>query len=178
MAVGLVTRPDARTRRSRLLTSRPQPAPAPVGEEADRLRTLDGARRLLEQARALVATGWVQEAFYVVRGRHGETRPVSPFGLLLLTRSDVVGACLVGAVAHASAGVDRRSGRRAQAAAAVDALHAALTGEEPADTTHPVGRSARVRDLAAWNDEPGRTREDVLELLDRAVSRTIHSAVR
>lgn len=144
----------------------------PTSERVARER-VEGARELLEQARALVAHGWVQDAFYVVRGRHGETRPVSPFGLLLLSRADVVGACLVGAVAHASAAVDRRD-RRGRAALAVDTLWESLQPDPAAraDIAHPAVRSARVRDLARWNDEPGRSRDEVVELLDRAISRT------
>ena len=170
MVVGLLERPVEAPRRRRLL-------PPARDEETERRRQLDGARLLLERARALVARGWVQDAFYLVRGRRGEDRPVSPAGLLLLSRSDVVAACLVGAVAHASAGVDRRH-RRGQAALAVDALHEALTGRPDPAPAYPAARSARVRDLARWNDEPGRTRDEVLDLLDRAVSRTISAAVR
>jgi hypothetical protein len=153
--------------------------------ELERLRQLEGARIVLERARALIAQGWVQDAFYVVRGRNGESRPVSPFGLLLLTRTDVVGACLVGAVAHASGSVDRRD-RRGHAALAVDTLWHTLA-EDPAyervqttpyDALHPAARAARVRELARWNDEHIRTRDEVLGLVDRAVSRTIMHAVR
>ena len=43
---------------------------------------------------------------------------------------------------------------------------------------HPAARAGRVRELARWNDEPTRSRDDVLGLLDRAVSRTILHAVR
>lgn len=153
--------------------------------ELERLRQLEGARAVLERARALIAQGWVQDAFYVVRGRNGESRPVSPFGLLLLTRTDVVGACLVGAVAHASGSVDRHD-RRGQAALAVDTLWHTLAEDPsyervpttPYDAVHPAARAARVRELARWNDEPTRTRDDVLGLVDRAVSRTILNAVR
>jgi hypothetical protein len=192
MAVGLVDRS------SRTDTSTPVlPVPATESPETrrrwggllpprrdaqlERIRQLEGARALLEQARALVAQGWVQDAFYVVRGRNGEARPVSPFGLLLLTRSDVVGACLVGAVAHASASLERRD-RRGQAALAVDTLWQTLAEDivpiSPADPVHPAARAARVRELAQWNDEPTRTREDVLGLFDRAVSSTIIQSVR
>ncbi len=154
----------------------PPPPPAPAAE-LERVRRLEGTTALLEQARALVAAGWVQDAFYVVRARNGETRPVSPFGLLLLSRADVVGACLVGAVAHASSAVDRQD-RRGQAALAVDTLWQALTdGTDPSDP-HPGARAARVRELARWNDEATRCRDDVLGLLDRAVSRTILQSVR
>jgi hypothetical protein len=186
MAVGLVT-PDvavapvevAAPPRRRLL-GRPRPA---AGAEPDRQRVLADAGALLERARELVATGWVQDAFYTVRDRHGRVRPVSPFGLLLLSRSDVVGACLVGAVAHATAQLDRRS-RRAPAAVAVDTLWAELgerTGgptRDAVDQAHPAVRAARVRELARWNDDPQRRRGEVLDLIDRAVSRTILDAVR
>lgn len=186
MAVGTLDRPvrtDAPPRRSlrdRLRRRSPDgdrtPSPALVAE-LERIRRLEGTTALLERARALVAEGWVQDSFYVVRGRTGETRAVSPFGLLLLTRSDVVGACLIGAVAHASSAVDR-SDRRGQAALAVDTLWQALTdGPDPSDP-HPGARAARVRELAQWNDEPARCRDDVLGLLDRAVSRTILQSVR
>jgi hypothetical protein len=192
MAVGLVDRS------SRTDTSTPvRPVPATESPETrrrwggllpprrdaqlERIRQLEGARALLERARALVAQGWVQDAFYVVRGRNGEARPVSPFGLLLLTRSDVVGACLVGAVAHASGTMERRD-RRGQAALAVDTLWQTLAEDivpiSPADSVHPAARAARVRELAQWNDEPTRTREDVLGLFDRAVSSTIIQSVR
>lgn len=153
--------------------------------ELERLRQLEGAQAVLERARTLIAQGWVQDAFYIVRGRNGESRPVSPFGLLLLTRTDVVGACLVGAVAHASGSVDRRE-RRGQAAVAVDTLWHTLAEDPsyerlptaPYDAVHPAARAARVRELARWNDEPARTRDEVLGLVDRAVSRTILQSVR
>ncbi len=153
--------------------------------ELERLRQLEGARAVLERARTLIAQGWVQDAFYLVRGRNGESRPVSPFGLLLLTRTDVVGACLVGAVAHASGSVDRRE-RRGQAALAVDTLWHTLAEDPsyervptaPYDAVHPAARAARVRELARWNDEPVRSRDEVLGLVDRAVSRTILHSVR
>ena len=153
--------------------------------ELERLRQLEGAQAVLERARTLIAQGWVQDAFYIVRGRNGESRPVSPFGLLLLTRTDVVGACLVGAVAHASGSVDRRE-RRGQAALAVDTLWHTLAEDPsyerlptaPYDAVHPAARAARVRELARWNDEPVRTRDEVLGLVDRAVSRTILHSVR
>ncbi|HST67021.1 MAG TPA: hypothetical protein VLM05_17720 [Mycobacteriales bacterium] len=152
------------------------PAPA-LAAELERVRRLEGTTALLERARALVAQCWVQDSFYVVRGRNGETRPVSPFGLLLLSRHDVVGACLVGAVAHASSVTDRQD-RRGQAALAVDTLWQTLTGGGDVSDVHPGARAARVRELARWNDEQTRCQADVLDLLDRAVSRTILQSVR
>ena len=37
--------------------------------ELERLRQLEGAQAVLERARRLIAQGWVQDAFYVVRVR-------------------------------------------------------------------------------------------------------------
>lgn len=167
MALGLLDRP-VRTDPAAPAPARRRPRP---DREHERRRQRDGARALLERARALVAAGWVQDAFYVVRDRRGRERPVSPFGLLLVSRGEVVGACLVGAVSHAASGVDRRD-RRADAALAVDTVWAALVGAAPpADLGHPAERAARVRELARWNDEPQRSRADVLDLLDRALAR-------
>jgi hypothetical protein len=41
----------------------------------------------------------------------------------------------------------------------------------------PAVRAARVRDLTRWNDHPGRSRAEVLRLLDVASSRAIMEAV-
>ncbi len=191
MAVGLLDRPVA--------TDAPEGAPPqgvgrwlvslfrkpdPAEIERDRVLRLTEARALLERAREVVATGWVQDAFYVVRDSQGRLRPVSPFGLLLLSRTDIAGACLVGAIAHASSNSQRRD-RRGPAALAVDTLWDTLQertgnwGMLPAtEATHPTARAARVRDLAHWNDEPQRTRQEVLDLVDCAISRTILSSVR
>lgn len=156
--------------------------PDPLERELLRLRRLAAARALLERSRRTVAEGWVQDAFYVVRDQRGELRPVSPFGLLVLSRGDVAGACLVGAVAHASSTLDRRE-RRGPSAAVVDLLWAELAARCPSAVTgpyllpvwedpHPTARAARVRDLAQWNDDPRRTRDEVLDLIDGAVART------
>lgn len=150
--------------------------------ERQRLDRLAEAGAMLARARATVAACWVQDAFYVVRDQRGELRPVSPFGLLMLSRRDVAGACLVGAVAHASSTVDKRE-RRGPAAVAVDSLWSELAARHPDEVTgsgmlpgwddpHPGARAVRVRDLARWNDDPHRTKDEVLSLLDGAVART------
>lgn len=156
--------------------------------ERRRLRRLDDARMMLEHAHATITRCWVQDAFYVVRDGRGSIRPVSPLGLLVTSRTDVAGACLVGAVAHASSTVDRRE-RRGPAATAVDLLWSELADRYPEavtgpgvlpawDDPHPGARAARVRDLARWNDDPRRDKDEVLGLLDGAVSRTVSAAVR
>jgi hypothetical protein len=73
-----------------------------------------------------------------------------------------------------------------QAALAVDTLWHTLAEDPsyermptaPYEAVHPAARAARVRELARWNDEPVRRRDEVLGLIDRAVSRTIMHSVR
>ena len=128
--------------------------------QASALAVLVGTRPVLEH-------GWLQNAERVVRTPDGRLRPQGD--------GVVVSACLVGAVVE--------SGRRyaedpGAAGPALDALWLTLYDDRPgagADAVGPVPspvvRNLRARDLARWNDEPGRTVDDVLALLDRATSR-------
>jgi len=91
-----------------------------------------------------------------------------------LDRTHVVEACLVGAVMHAAW---QQSPRPERAYPAIDALWHTLLGGDPAGA-EPVGplssppvRLARVRDLTTWNDRRYRTREEVVDLLDRTMAR-------
>jgi hypothetical protein len=160
---------------------RAQPPRTPQEVERERVARLEEVRTQLEEARNLVERGWVQDAWFAVRDRQGRLRPIGPFGFGLLRRNDVAGACLVGAVVHAT--WTHRPGVDATAAApALDMLWDSLQEVRGVTTASPVAasrdvRAARVRDLTRWNDRPGRSRDEVLELLDVAVSRTILAAV-
>jgi hypothetical protein len=161
---------------------RVQPAQTPEEVERERVARLEEVRTQLEEARNLIEKGWVQDAWFAIRDRQGRLRPIGPFGFGLLRRGDVAGACLVGAVVHAT--WTRRPGVDATAAApALDTLWSSLQEVRGVSGTPPVAvsrdvRAARVRDLTRWNDRPGRSRDEVLELLDVAVSRTILDAVK
>ena len=191
MAVGLVEEARVataapvgfRVRLRELLrrTERVEPARTTEEIERERIAALEEIRTQLEAAHALIEKGWVQDAWFAVRDRQGRLRPIGPFGFGLLRRGDVAGACLVGAVVHAT--WTHRPGVDATAAApALDMLWGSLqeirgvTSPAPAAVSRDV-RAARVRDLTRWNDRPGRSRDEVLELLDVAVSRTILDAV-
>ena len=160
---------------------RVRPSPTPEELEHERIVRLEEVRHQLEEAHALIEKGWVQDAWFAVRDRQGRLRPIGPFGFGLLRRGDVAGACLVGAVVHAT--WTRRPGVDATAAApALDMLWNSLQEIRGVSTAaSPVAsrdvRAARVRDLTRWNDRPGRSRDEVLELLDVAVSRAILDAV-
>ncbi|MEV8510365.1 hypothetical protein AB0368_36810 [Actinoplanes sp. NPDC051475] len=121
------------------------------------------AYRVLEDARAVIAQGWVQERWFV--------------------RRPTPAACLVGAVVHAA----RQGGSGdpvVSAGPALDYLWDAwqesrgLGGSGIAAWAAPRElRLARVRDLTRWNDQPGRTRDEVLGLVDLAASRAVMAAV-
>ena len=96
---------------------------------------------------------------------------------------DVAAACLVGAVVYAAQ--QRGSGDQlVKAGPALDYLWDAWQESRGLGGTGVAGRAAprelrmaRVRDLTRWNDQPGRTREEVLGLVDLAASRAVMAAV-
>ena len=134
---------------------------------------------VLTAAREQLVQGWVQEAWWVTRPPSGG-RQVHALGA---TRQfgKVSGACLVGAVLNATGSPGSEPAW--VAGPAVDALydalwearggHAELTTRVPS----PAVRLARVQTLTHWNDAAGRTREEVLDVVDRAISRTIMTLV-
>ena len=167
----------------RRLPVRPaQPSPAFQHACLERLLTL------LEAARSELSAGWVQGGWLAVTspGRPPTvlTGPVAGASI----RGPVSAVCLVGALIRAGSGAasgaassgpagDSESGR------AIDAAYDALwesRGQPPARpgpgllmVSSPQVRRSRVQALTRWNDAPGRTREDVLGVLDQAIARVI-----
>jgi hypothetical protein len=172
----LLTR--VRSALSAVLTPPPTPPAAP-----DKARRPTGsaaghrhqdAVAVLTAARGVVRRGWVQNTWYVMENPAGRRRTFQSIFPGRLDRTRVVEACLVGAVMHAAW---QQSPRPEHAYPAIDSLWHELLGGD-ASGMDPVGplcppavRVARVRDLTTWNDRPYRTREQVLELLDRTVTR-------
>ncbi len=118
---------------------------------------------LVVGARAVVASGWVQGSWLVHRddhrGRRGGGAPGRP----------VSAACLVGAVVQAGGGVGALDSQPVQRALDLTwhALH--RDPQEPVRwCPAPPVRLQHVRDLAGWNDAAGRTRDEVVALLDTA----------
>ena len=128
---------------------------------------------VLEGARAELEVGWVQGGWWSVTSADGNQRLVSGFAAAGGGRPDHVdGSCLVGALA--------RAGSPSDVGRAVDAVYDALWAShgQPAPAglppvPSPEVRQARVRTLTRWNDRAGRTREEVLAVVDRAISATI-----
>jgi len=131
---------------------------------------------VLEGARAELEVGWVQDGWWSVTSADGNQRLVTGYAAAGGGRPDHVdGSCLVGALAWAGSPSD--VGR------AVDAVYDALwaSRDQPGAARDgglppvpaPEVRLARVRTLTQWNDQAGRTQEEVLTVVDRAISATI-----
>jgi hypothetical protein len=153
-----------------LLVGPPSPA-------VDRSARLGDVCAVLDGARAVIERGWVQDRWLVTPApaAHRSTAADVP--------PDVSGACLVGAVVHA-AQRHHATAKAISAAPALDVLWDAwqetrgFGGPGVAGLAAPREvRAARVRDLTRWNDQPDRTRDDVLGLLDLATSRAIMEAM-
>lgn len=159
------------------------PAPAMDPDLAWRLR-LERVRAMLELAREVLARdGFTRGSWFTVRTATGGTRLAGyPAALSLRDPSQqVVSACLVGTLVRLADDPDSAPSL-ADAWACVDELYEAMH-ERMGHASMPAGRvyapperRSRLQGLTAWNDAPGRTRADVLDLVDRAVSRTIVAA--
>jgi hypothetical protein len=135
------------------------------------LAQLNGQLAVLEGARAELEAGWVQGGWWSVTSADGDRQLVT--GDAGGSPAHIDGACLVGALARGGPYAGR----------AVDAVYDALWASRgQASQAAPGGlppvpapeiRLARVRMLTQWNDRAERTQEEVLAVVDRAISATI-----
>jgi len=129
------------------------------------LAELFAIRTLLVQAEAIVGDGWIQGAWFTVSTPRGR-RAVTVYDLRLATTRPVIGACLVGAVVQAAGGP--RTARSQQVQRTLDVTWHALR-EDPDRPVRwspgPDVRMMQVLDLTRWNDAPGRTQGEVVDLL-------------
>jgi hypothetical protein len=159
------------------------PSPTLTPRE-DWLRRLDRIRDLLEQTRmALILHGWTSGAWFSVARPEGGVRHVGPVEAYeLLSSGSAVGeGCLVGTMLRLVEDPDTAPSV-SDAWGCVDELYEAMHERmghqsfQPGRVYSHEQRRAHLRALTAWNDEPGRRVEDVLDLIDRAVSRTVVGA--
>lgn len=175
---------------SRVRAALPVAPPPPYVEPQDDPRVawhrrLDRVRAALEQARTdLVELGWTQQAWFSVGD--GATSRLATSGEafgLVGPGSTVTGACLVGALLRRAEDPDRATSHE-DVWGAVDELYEALHERVGHDSMPPgridslERRHAKLSVLTAWNDHRGTRRDDVLDLLDRAVSRTLVGSCR
>ena len=92
-----------------------------------------------------------------------------------------VRACVVAAVALAVRARDPRADLAVHTGPALAYVWDEVFGGAPTrrgrSAPHHV-RVARMRELARWNDERGRTRDDVVAALDRAAARVVAQVVQ
>jgi hypothetical protein len=159
--------------------------PAPIGSlGADALRGIGHVLDVLEAARAVIERGWLRNGWYIV-----DTPPRSAGRRLLRpdpvpVPDDIGAACLVAAVAVAAHSGGSRPDVVGDAGPVIDivwdTLQESMGRSGPGVSGRPAPsevRVSRMRDLVRWNDAPGRTRQDVLNLVDRSISRTILAAM-
>ncbi len=135
---------------------------------------------VLQHARAIVEAGWVQNRWTVAR----PAAVAAPSGTAVSGAGGdaAAAACVVGAVALAVRARDARADLAVTTGPALahlwDAVHDRLPGRPAGGRAAPHDvRVARMRELARWNDRPGRTRADVVAALDRAAARVVATTV-
>ena len=158
----------------------------PTDPRAAWLHQLQRTGALLELARTVIATdGFTHGAWFAVATTSGGARLVNGADALPFRDPSrpVVNACLVGTLVRLAEDPDR-PGTLGDAWRCVDELYEAVH-EQRGHTSMPPGRAysaaerrLRLRELTVWNDDRQRSRADVLDLLDRAISRTILGACR
>jgi hypothetical protein len=154
---------------------------APWPEDRQRAARLHELLALLTAARAELLTGWIQGTWWSAPAKRA---PAPVAGLLAVGRMPerVNGVCLIGALAHAGRSPDGSAG---EVGRAIDAVYNAFWEARGQSVGSPIGgleplsappvRLARVQWLTRWNDQPGRTRDEVVDVVDRAIARTAQS---
>ena len=129
------------------------------------LWAIDG---LLGRAAEVVEAGWVQDAWFTVATPGGD-RAVTAYDMGVALDQPVTGACLVGAVVQAGGGPAEVRSQLVQRT--LDLAWHALR-EDPGRPVRwcpgPCVRTMHVLELTYWNDAPGRTQEQVVDLLQAA----------
>jgi hypothetical protein len=142
--------------------------PVPDGSSGEQ------ALAVLVGARALIARGWLQGGWYVLEAPDGRRRFVGAGSLTPRSFGEIVQSCLVGAVVESARWHTSEKGAAGPAIGRLWHELGELSGHRPpADPwpPTPVLRCRQVAELATWNDNPSRTREEVLQLLDTAIAR-------
>src|SRR5512135_601644 len=161
-------------------------APSLPRQSMDELRraSLERLLALLEAARGELEAGWVQGGWWLVPGDGGRRRLLTGFAAGASRPEPASAVCLVGALVRAGSRQSRDAGSQgSQVGRAIGAVYDALwesRGQPAAEpgpgllaVSSPQVRLAQVQTLTRWNDATGRTRDEVLGILDRAVARTI-----
>jgi hypothetical protein len=136
------------------------------------LAELHAIRALLGQAADVVRAGWVQGAWFTVATAGGK-RAVTGYDLPVVESSPVAGACLVGAIVQAGGGPAAVKSQLVQRTLDLTRHTLREDSDRPVQwCPGPRMRMLGVLELTRWNDAPGRTRGQVLDLI-QAAQRTV-----
>jgi len=162
-------------RRLRALAAPRQPPPEVQHTALERLLAL------LEAARAEVSAGWVQDGWWTSPADGGQQILVTGVAAGLSAPATASAVCLAGALIRAGAG----QGSGSEAGRAIDVVYdalwesrnqsAATPGPGVLAVSSPPVRQAKLQTLTRWNDAQGRTSDEVLAILDRAIGRVIQN---
>jgi hypothetical protein len=131
---------------------------------------------VLQRARAIVEAGWVQNRWTVTTAP--AESPRSSESGAATTPDGSVQACVVAAVAMAVRARDPRADLALDTGPALAHVWDVVFDGRAAGRSAPREvRLDRMRDLARWNDRPGRSRDDVVAVLDRAAARAVALSV-
>jgi hypothetical protein len=133
---------------------------------AAQLVELHQIRTFIAAAHVLVRDGWVQHALFAHRTDRAELRVATGWNAHRNNGRPVAGACLVGAITHAGGGLATVDGQPVQRA--FDLTWHTLFGDRGCPVRYcpaPAVRTAHLRELIRWNDDPRRTRAEVAALL-------------
>jgi len=126
---------------------------------------------VLQHARTIVEAGWVQNRWTVPAASSAGAAGDGP-------TDAAARACLVGAVALAVRARDPRADLAVGTGPALAFVSDAVFGGRTAGRSAPHHvRVQRMRELARWNDERGRTRADVVAALDKAAAQVVARVV-
>jgi hypothetical protein len=133
---------------------------------AAQLAELHQIRSFIAVAHALVRDGWVQHALFAHHTDRAELRATTGWNAFRNNGRPVAGACLVGAITHAGGGLATVDGQPVQRA--FDLTWHTLFGDHGCPVRYcpaPAVRTAHLRELVRWNDDPHRTGAEVAALL-------------
>ena len=142
-----------------------------------RLAELRDIAELAVRAGAVIETGWIQRGWYRYATEAPENRAPedrAPEDRAPENRApkdgpadrSIAGACLVGAIVHAAGGPQAFNTQLVQRSLDLtwNTLYG-VAGDSLAWCPAPSVRTSHLRDLIRWNDQPGRTRDEVRDLL-------------
>jgi hypothetical protein len=136
---------------------------------------------LLEAARTELSAGWVQDGWWTSPAGGGQQILVTGLAAGPSAPATVGAVCLAGALIRAGAG----QGGDSEVGRAIDVVYDALWESRGQPTATPAPgvltvsspqiRQAKLQALTRWNDARGRTSDEVLAILDRAIGRVIQT---